>query len=159
MYVIQDLYFDCSELAIFYCDLYFTVEWLSIKCVYSFRFLFLIIIFLSWFDDSPWHIFSRYWPTCTRYLQSDNYISPWLTLTRHWQSDTYVSSVLGCGGNFTGSSGVITSPNYPSNYPPDVNCTYRIFVTEGRHIRLNFTSFNTESFSDELFVSCLKHQY
>jgi len=63
-----------------------------------------------------------------------------------------VTPVLGCGGNFTGSSGVITSPNYPSNYPNDTECVYVITVTEGRHIRLNFTFFSTEFDADTLYI-------
>ena len=37
-----------------------------------------------------------------------------------------------CGGNFSGSSGNITSPNFPQAYPPNSYCIYTITVPQGR---------------------------
>ncbi|XP_048254091.1 blastula protease 10-like [Haliotis rufescens] len=38
--------------------------------------------------------------------------------------------VLGCGGRYTGSSGSISSPNYPGNYDNYLNCVYIIDAGE-----------------------------
>ena len=42
-----------------------------------------------------------------------------------------------CGNNLLdlkiGDSGIITSPNYPENYPPDSECTWWLKVIRGKH--------------------------
>ena len=39
----------------------------------------------------------------------------------------------GCGGFFTDSnSGIITSPNFPSNYDNEQGCVYHIIMEEGK---------------------------
>ena len=56
----------------------------------------------------------------------------------------------GCSGtpqNINGTSGVITSPNYPGNYDSNQRCVWRITVPSGMGVRLSFTSFNLESTS------------
>ena len=46
--------------------------------------------------------------------------------------DKYHRSVLGdCGGNYTGTNGTITSPNFPNPYP-SAFCVYTITVPHGR---------------------------
>lgn len=53
-------------------------------------------------------------------------------------------SHMGCGGNFTGPSGYIISPNDPKQYDNDMNCTY---VTEANPLSvvlLTFVSFHLE---------------
>ncbi|CAM9531973.1 unnamed protein product [Lampetra fluviatilis] len=49
-----------------------------------------------------------------------------------------------CGQVFTDPSGVMTSPNYPANYPGYRECIYTITVGAGRQIALNFTDFLLE---------------
>ena len=50
------------------------------------------------------------------------------------------------------STGVVTSPNYPScNYPNNLNTTETISVKEGMVAVLEFTAFNT-SYSDKLTI-------
>ena len=46
------------------------------------------------------------------------------------------SNVPACGNNLLdlkiGDSGLITSPNYPEDYPPDSECTWWLKVIKGR---------------------------
>ncbi|XP_072046866.1 hyalin-like [Amphiura filiformis] len=49
-----------------------------------------------------------------------------------------------CGGILTATSGVITTPNYPSFYPNDAKCTWIIRGGEGTYIQLMFTNFTLE---------------
>ena len=46
----------------------------------------------------------------------------------------YVSE-QSCGGLLTNISGVISSPNYPNNYPDNVTCTWKI-APEKSHVNL-----------------------
>ena len=51
----------------------------------------------------------------------------------------------GCGGEYTESTGTITSPNYPQPYMHDSQCVYLIRVRLGLKVRLTFSAFNVES--------------
>ncbi|TSK49693.1 Suppressor of tumorigenicity 14 protein [Bagarius yarrelli] len=46
-----------------------------------------------------------------------------------------------CGGLLTNESGNFTSPQYPSFYPPRVDCNWTIIVPEGKRIRVKFSMF------------------
>jgi len=59
--------------------------------------------------------------------------------------------ILRCGGNFTGVSGVITSPGYPDNYPNHANCYYNIKTTPGSAIRLSLRILGVESHSSCIY--------
>ena len=51
------------------------------------------------------------------------------------------------------STGVVTSPNYPScNYPNNLNITETISVKEGMVVVLEFDAFNTEGDYDKLTI-------
>ncbi|NXG41986.1 CUBN protein, partial [Psilopogon haemacephalus] len=43
-----------------------------------------------------------------------------------------------CGGYLHSSRGVITSPNYPHHYAPNVNCSWRVVVPSGLIIAVHF---------------------
>jgi len=45
------------------------------------------------------------------------------------------------------TAGTITSPNHPSNYPNNMDCSWRITAPEGKIIRLNVSSFQMEDHS------------
>ncbi|RMC04939.1 hypothetical protein DUI87_18115 [Hirundo rustica rustica] len=49
-----------------------------------------------------------------------------------------------CSQNYTSATGVLTSPNYPSNYPVRMECIYTITVGMNSQIVLNFTDFSLE---------------
>ena len=48
-----------------------------------------------------------------------------------------------CGQLQTGS-GVVTSPNFPSEYGNDVGCSYTLQAEEGKNIKIRFTHFDVE---------------
>lgn len=50
-----------------------------------------------------------------------------------------------CGAELTDSTGVITSPNYPNNYPHERECVWTITAQDGNQILLNVTDFRLES--------------
>uniref|UniRef100_UPI00398F64EE cubilin n=1 Tax=Pristiophorus japonicus TaxID=55135 RepID=UPI00398F64EE len=43
-----------------------------------------------------------------------------------------------CGGWLHADHGVITSPNYPRTYAPNLNCTWRVVVTSGFIVAIHF---------------------
>ncbi|XP_056419592.1 deleted in malignant brain tumors 1 protein [Hyla sarda] len=49
-----------------------------------------------------------------------------------------------CGGRITQFSGVITSPFFPSFYPPNAHCIWEIQTSIGYHVELSFTHFELE---------------
>ncbi|EFP00113.1 hypothetical protein CRE_18785 [Caenorhabditis remanei] len=51
-----------------------------------------------------------------------------------------------------GAYGIVTSPNYPENYPDNKSCGTLIHVAEGHVISLEFLAFNTEDSYDTLSV-------
>lgn len=55
-----------------------------------------------------------------------------------------------CGGYLTGSRGIISSPNYPMNYPPNSDCVWRVGVREGSRLQFRVSSLNI--FSED--VAC-----
>uniref|UniRef100_A0AAQ4S5S2 CUB and Sushi multiple domains 1 n=1 Tax=Gasterosteus aculeatus aculeatus TaxID=481459 RepID=A0AAQ4S5S2_GASAC len=69
----------------------------------------------------------------------------------YWQPDP-PTCVAMCGGNVSGPSGVILSPNYPQPYPPGKECDWRIRVNPDFVIALIFKSFNMEPSYDFLHI-------
>ncbi|XP_036916668.1 cubilin [Sturnira hondurensis] len=49
-----------------------------------------------------------------------------------------------CLEDYTEDSGVLTSPNFPNNYPNNWHCVYRITVGTSHQIELHFTAFSLE---------------
>lgn len=49
-----------------------------------------------------------------------------------------VSSWEGCGGYLHANRGIITSPNYPETYPPNLNCSWHVLVQSGLTIAVHF---------------------
>ncbi|NXH11671.1 CUBN protein, partial [Bucco capensis] len=49
-----------------------------------------------------------------------------------------------CSHHYSTESGVLTSPNYPNNYPVLTECIYTISVGLGRQLLLRFTNFTLE---------------
>ncbi|EPY78032.1 tolloid-like protein 2 precursor [Camelus ferus] len=49
-----------------------------------------------------------------------------------------------CLQDYTDESGTFTSPNFPNNYPNNLECVYRITVETSQQIALHFTHFSLE---------------
>uniref|UniRef100_A0A3P8P3F5 Cubilin n=1 Tax=Astatotilapia calliptera TaxID=8154 RepID=A0A3P8P3F5_ASTCA len=52
-----------------------------------------------------------------------------------WSSDS-----SGCGGVIHADAGTIKSPNYPQNFPANVECTWKIIAHDGNHLEMSFSS-------------------
>ena len=50
-----------------------------------------------------------------------------------------------CGGDVSGSSGLIESPNFPSNYPDNSFCEWTVTVAESNAIRFEIIAFDLET--------------
>ncbi|KAM5235406.1 cubilin [Ctenodactylus gundi] len=59
-------------------------------------------------------------------------------------SYTAINASTACFEDYTDNSGILTSPNFPNNYPENCDCIYRITVEIHQQISLNFTSFSLE---------------
>lgn len=57
-----------------------------------------------------------------------------------------------CGGSYSAASGTISSPHYPNSYGFNEDCRYKIQVSSGNRVKLDFNSFNTESGFDFVTV-------
>uniref|UniRef100_A0A2I3GDK1 CUB and Sushi multiple domains 1 n=1 Tax=Nomascus leucogenys TaxID=61853 RepID=A0A2I3GDK1_NOMLE len=67
-------------------------------------------------------------------------------------NDTIPSCVVPCSGNFTQRRGTILSPGYPEPYGNNLNCIWKIIVTEGSGIQIQVISFATEQNWDSLEI-------
>ena len=54
-------------------------------------------------------------------------------------------SLSPCGGVLEGPVAMVTSPNYPLNYPDNVNCFWLLKFTEGSQIEIKTASFSLDS--------------
>ena len=50
--------------------------------------------------------------------------------------------ILACGGSYFGPSGTITSPNYPDDYPYNLDCEYYVEVES---VKVRFTHINIQT--------------
>uniref|UniRef100_A0A8B9LL55 CUB and Sushi multiple domains 3a n=1 Tax=Astyanax mexicanus TaxID=7994 RepID=A0A8B9LL55_ASTMX len=69
----------------------------------------------------------------------------------YWQPSPPVC-IAPCGGNLTGSSGFILSPNYPHPYPHSKDCDWLISVNSDYVLSLAFISFSIEPNYDFLYI-------
>ena len=46
-----------------------------------------------------------------------------------------------CGGSFTMTDGILTSPSYPDEYPKNADCEYIISQSNGTYLELKFVMF------------------
>ncbi|KAG2464901.1 CSMD1 protein, partial [Polypterus senegalus] len=69
----------------------------------------------------------------------------------YWQPSPPVC-IAPCGGNLTGSSGFILSPNFPHPYPHSKDCDWTIIVNSDYVISLAFISFSIEPNYDFLYI-------
>uniref|UniRef100_A0A3Q3W0B5 Cubilin n=1 Tax=Mola mola TaxID=94237 RepID=A0A3Q3W0B5_MOLML len=52
-----------------------------------------------------------------------------------WSADS-----SGCGGTIHADSGTFKSPNYPQNFPANVECSWQIIAHEANHLEMSFSS-------------------
>ncbi|XP_035382269.1 CUB and sushi domain-containing protein 3 [Electrophorus electricus] len=69
----------------------------------------------------------------------------------YWQPSP-PNCIAPCGGNITGSSGFILSPNFPHPYPHSKDCDWFITVHSDYVISLAFISFSIEPNYDFLYI-------
>lgn len=50
-----------------------------------------------------------------------------------------------CNRTIRGLQGVIESPNFPNNYPPNIKCLWNIVVPMGNKINISFSHFDLEN--------------
>ena len=58
----------------------------------------------------------------------------------------YLTACVPPGDLLNGSSGFFSSPDFPSNFPRNSDCTWNITVPAGRIIKVTFFSFNLQPF-------------
>ena len=68
-----------------------------------------------------------------------------------------ILGLTGCGGNFSNSSGLISSPSYPNPYPNNVECIYQVTQATGTVIAIEIIDIDIDceifgSFSDFLEI-------
>ncbi|XP_049840781.1 cubilin-like [Schistocerca gregaria] len=83
-------------------------------------------------------------------------MSPGSTVMIHFHSDnessdtgfqiaySTVPGMSGCGGLFTDAEKTITSPNYPQQYPRNIDCEWTIRLPPGERLSIEFTDFELE---------------
>ncbi|XP_062473573.1 membrane frizzled-related protein [Pezoporus occidentalis] len=72
------------------------------------------------------------------------------TPTQSWLP-TAGTAAPACGGTLRSPEGSFSSPNYPSPYPPDSLCIWRIEVSPGLAIQLKMETFSVEGTASCLF--------
>ncbi|KAH9514313.1 hypothetical protein Btru_028693, partial [Bulinus truncatus] len=78
------------------------------------------------------------------YMETDMSVA----LSGFYASYVALNQSLVCGRTLTAPSGIITSPNYPNNYPTNKNCEWTITVGSGKQILLNISDFELEGHSN-----------
>ena len=49
-----------------------------------------------------------------------------------------------CGGSFTTSKGILTSPSYPRYYPNDADCFYTVSQPNGTYVSISFLTMDID---------------
>nr|XP_026694942.1 CUB and sushi domain-containing protein 3-like [Ciona intestinalis] len=76
-----------------------------------------------------------------------------VTTTTSTISTTRLPETCGYNAVATSTRRLITSPNYPNNYPNNVDCTWTITASEGMSVQLNLITFLSERNYDFLTIS------
>ncbi|KAM6968265.1 CUB and sushi domain-containing protein 3-like [Aplochiton taeniatus] len=85
-------------------------------------------------------------------LQGESSITCIQVENRYYWQPSPPSCIAPCGGNVTGSSGFILSPNYPHPYPHSKDCDWLITVHSDYVVSLAFISFSIEPNYDFLYI-------
>ncbi|XP_076992496.1 CUB domain-containing protein 2 [Tamandua tetradactyla] len=81
--------------------------------------------------------FSSAWHVMSVVFHSDKHVASW-GFSAGYQKDA-------CGGVLTGLSGVLSSPQYPDNYPNDVECHWVVRAAGLATVKLVFVDFQVEA--------------
>ncbi|XP_071106392.1 scavenger receptor cysteine-rich domain-containing protein DMBT1-like [Haliotis cracherodii] len=104
----------------------------------------------DWYYDTTTRAPTQYWGYTSpdrpatyggRYATTGGTSEDWRYLT---------STNSACGGYYSSWSGVVTSPNYPSNYPNYANCEY--IIDTGAYVSLRVDTMSLESCCDHVKV-------
>lgn len=79
------------------------------------------------------------------YCLCDNYIYTHAVINKNTTLHTVCAIINiyfwpGCGGVIHADTGTIKSPNYPQNFPANVECSWQIIAHEGTHLEMNVNS-------------------
>ncbi|XP_041962329.1 CUB and sushi domain-containing protein 3 isoform X2 [Alosa sapidissima] len=85
-------------------------------------------------------------------LQGEGKITCIQVDNRYYWQPSPPTCIAPCGGNVTGSSGFILSPNYPHPYPHSKDCDWFVTVHTDYVISLAFISFSIEPNYDFLYI-------
>ena len=67
---------------------------------------------------------------------------------------TLQKKTFNCGSDFNQSTGIVASPGYPNNYPPNSNCVWNINVeNELEFVRLNVTDMKFDARASGCFIN------
>ena len=75
-------------------------------------------------------------------------------------TEIFVWFLSACNRNYTGNSGVLTSPGYPGLYPHNVDCLSTVRADVGSTLAFYFNSFSVEPHSNcyydylRVWISC-----
>lgn len=58
----------------------------------------------------------------------------------HINRNNHNTCLSGCGGRLHTDRGVLSSPHYPNNYLPGLNCSWHVMVTPGFRVSVTFQS-------------------
>ena len=58
----------------------------------------------------------------------------------------FILGKLKCGGTLRADTGIITTPNYPSNYPNSIVCIWLITTDSTKYIELTMLDFDIEPY-------------
>jgi len=73
-----------------------------------------------------------------------------LTQVMHWESSFNLTyQVIGCGGVVTQPNGTIQSPGFPSSYPPNIECIWKVNFRRGQ-VQLTITDLDLDDHQDDV---------
>ena len=64
-----------------------------------------------------------------------------------------------CGGVLDSQKGIITSPSFPSNYPPAKDCIYDVSVASGQHVYLTFKNMDVHCPDSGIYDASPEYDY
>lgn len=91
-------------------------------------------------EDMGFHLMEDHVMVSISYSQETVYAVSKLFI--HYQLTLFdsISQTIECGGTLNVSEGVITSPAYPSPYPPKQNCEWKIYIHPDHYLNVTLTN-------------------